>query len=654
MAEIRAKAVYKKKDGIIAISDDQSTVTWTPLSTAGSQTVFLAIPNITNLKKTPDSAPKVMLKIFEKPPSSVGDPVPYTFQFNSPEDPRAEANAIKDVLSRLLTELRNNDPSVPKPAAPATTPAAATNVGTANAATNTVTNAKAAAAYLFDDNHLRLDIELQQALLRKDGELHKTYMDARATKPDSINDAAFNNHFWSTRTNLLRAFAIEVNQKRGAYNILPTFKTKTTQDAETGQEKVELNLHQAEILQIFNQHPIVKRAYNENVPKLSDGEFWSRFFLSRLCKQLKGERVSDTDRRDPVFDKYDASDDHVAYASKILAKHVPKTIDLEGNEENTGGVKSGNAKDVEMRPRKNVPIIQVLNATSEKLLSNVAPTDRDPEEASGMDDATWQELTLRDLEDDAEENRIRLNVKEQSEFFSEQNSAASTIDKAYEKQVPSHVLMEISSDIEMLKGDESGGVDLHGSIGVDEDSDSDEDAPKKAHVGSRAARKAAQKQILKGLTQSRAELYGHSSDENTPMGIPKDLKEKAKLTNATTNEFLKQFWHAFLSGDPDRAHELGYHVDSLRRSTLRIEAIADEAEQVRNKAIEEEKKRIRAYYQETGIKKRFKADAVGGGRGAVLTLMRPSLAALDKAQSLYKAALDQEGITMSTENDLVG
>lgn len=591
-----------------------------------------------------------MLKIFEKPPSSAGDPVPYTFQFNSPEDPRAEANAIKDVLSRLLTEVRNNDPSVPKPATPA--PAAATgDAGTANAVANATANAKAAAAYLFDDDHLRLDIELQQALLRKDGDLHKTYMDARATKPDSINDAAFNNHFWATRTNLLRSFAIEVNQKRGAYNILPTFKTKTTQDAETGQEKVELNLHQAEILQIFNQHPIVKRAYNENVPKLSDGEFWSRFFLSRLCKALKGERVADTDRRDPVFDKYDASDDHVAYASKILAKHVPLTIDLEGNEENTGGVKSGNAKDVEMRPRKNVPIIQVLNATSEKLLSNVAPTDGDPDDAAGMDDATWRELTLRDLRDDAEENRIRLNVKEQSEFFSEQNAAPSISDKIYEKQVPLQVLTEVSADIEMLKSDESGGIDLHGCIGVDEDSDSDDDALKKPHVGSRAARKAAQKQILGGLAQSRAELYGHDSDENTPMGISKDLKDKAKLTNATTNEFLKQFWNAFLSGDPDRAHELGYHVDSLRRSTLRIEAIADEAEQIRNKTIEDERKKIRIAYQETGVKKRFKAESVGGGRGAVLTLLRPSLAALAKAQSLYKAAVEQEGIAMSTEAD---
>lgn len=582
-----------------------------------------------------------MLKIFVKDPGTDGDPVPYLFNFNSPDDPRAEANVLKDVLSRLITEVRNADPSVPKPTTPA--PTNGTPVG--------APDPKAAAAYLFDDNHLKLDIELQQALLRKDGELHKTYMDARATKPDSIGDAAFNNQFWSTRTNLLRAFAIEANQKRGSYNILPTFKTKTIQDAETGQERVELNLHQAEILQIFNQHPIVKRAYNENVPKLNDGEFWSRFFLSRLCKQLKGERVSDTDRRDPVFDKYDASEDRSAYTSKILAAHVPHIIDVEGNEENTGSVKSGNRKDIEMQPKRNIPIIQVLNATSEKLLSNVAPTDGGPGDAPATEDTTWRELALRDLRADNEENRIILNVKEQGRFFAEQNASTSVNDMVYEKQVPSVVLAEVSSDIDLLRGDSSGGVDLHGSIGIDEGSDSDEDAPKKPHVGSRAARKAAQKQVLTGLTRSRAEQYGHSSDENTPMGIPKDLKDKCKLTNATTNEFLKQFWNAFLSGDPDRAQELGYHVDSLRRSMTRITAIADEAEQLRNKSIEEERKRIREHYQKTRIKQRFKADSVGGGRAAVMTLLGPSMAALGKAESLYKAALEQEGLTLSTEND---
>lgn len=590
-----------------------------------------------------------MLKIFYKAPNTEGDAVPFLFHFNSPSDARSEANAIKDLLSRILADARNHDQSVPRPSAAA---AAANGSPAAIPPTAGPVNSKANSNRLFDDNHLKSDIELQQSLLKKDKTLHQTYMDALQTKPDTISNAVFNTRFWSTRFDLLRSYAIEANQQRGAYNVLPTMKTRTIQDEETGQEKVELNINVAEITQIFNQHPIVKRIYNENVPKVPEAEFWSRFFLSRLCKHLKGERVSDTDRLDNVFDKYDANEDSIAYSSKILAQHVAPIIDLEANEENQGGFKSGNRKDVEMRPRKNVPIVQVLNATSEKLLSNVAPSDQDPTIAATMDDETFQELSLRDLRDDAEQNRIILNIKEQSQFFSDQNSAETSGNaRVYEKQVPAKVLSEVTTDLGTLEDDQTRGIDLHGGIGVDEDSDSDEETPKKPHVGSRAARKSAQKQILHGLAQSRAELYGHNSDETSPMGIPAELTQKAYITNATTTEFLKQFWAAFLSGDPDRAQELGYHVESLRRSVKRIEAIAEEAEQARDRVLEQKRKELRDQYTKTRVKSNWKAASIGGGRQAVLTLLGPSLKALGKAQSLYNAALAAEGIAPSTENE---
>lgn len=595
-----------------------------------------------DLQQTPESSPKVILKIVERPLTEGGDSVNYLFTFNAPANPRAEANAVKELLSRLISEARTNDPSVPRP----TDEAPATNGSSAAPPASK----PPAAARLFDDAHLKGDIELQTSLLKENRELHQIFWDAYANKPDTISKYAFNVQFWSSRLNLLRAHAIKVNQQRGSYNVLPTLKTKATQDAE-GQESFQISLDRNQVLQIFSQHPVVKRAYDENVPKpLNETDFWSRFFLSRLCKQLKGERVADTDRRDPVFDKYDAAEDQISYTRRIVEKHVPHIIDVEGNEENQGGVKSGNAKDVEMRPRKNVPIIQVLNATSEKLLSNVASTDKDPEQAPSTDEATLREVTLRDLGHRAEENRVMLNIKEQSQFFLDQNAANATPDRAYERQNPSEVLATVTSDLETLRGDKAGGIDLHTGIGVDDESDSDDDTPKKPHVGSRAARKAAERQILDGLAQSRAELYGHSSDETNPMGMPPELAEKAKLTNGTTVEFLKHFWDAFLSGDPDRAQELGYHVESLKRSATRIKAIADEAEAMRKKKMEEERRRLTELYQATGQRATLRS-VEGGGQEAVMTLLGPTLAALEKAQKLYQAALEEEGITMSTEND---
>lgn len=602
-----------------------------------------------DLQQTPDAAPKVMLRIFEIPASNPSsDPVTYLFHFTSPDDARAEANAIKDLLSKLLSKLRNGDSSIFKPGGESSGTAATTANGRTKA--SSPSSKGAAAARLFDDNHLVLDLELQESLLKKDVELHQVFRDGIANKPNSVSNTAFNRQFWSTRTGLLRAHAIEANQQRGAYNVLPTMKTKVTQDEETGQESCQLAIDNNQVLQIFNQHPVVKKAYDENVPRpLCEEEFWSRFFFSRLCKQLKGERVADTDRRDPIFDRYDATEDQISYVKRIGAQHVPHIIDVEANEENQGGIKSGNRKDIEMRPRKNVPIIQVLNATSQKLLSNVAPTDGDPEAATAsIDEAIWRELSLRDLDGIVAENRIILNIKQQNQFFSEHNapSLSTSVHEVYESQVSTTVLKGVASSLETLRFNKGGGIDLHSAIGADEQSDEEDEEP---HMGSQASRDAAQKQVFEGLIQSRAETYGRISDETTPMGLPKDLAEKAKLTNSTTTEFLRHFWDAFLSGDPDRAEELGFHVESLKRSVQRIEALANEADGVRNKLSDEQRQRIAAHHRATG--QRVALQDIGGGREAMMTLFGITLGALSKAQNLYQLTLEKEGITMSTEDE---
>lgn len=564
------------------------------------------------------------------------------FHFNGQATARAEADAVKDLLSRLISDAKAVDPSIPKPGSG---PAAINGSPNPTASSDAANDAR-----LFDDSYLVSDFALHTALLEANKPLNAVYLDAMANKPDTVPKSVFSKHFWSTRVGLLRTFAIEKRQTRGAYNVLPTMKEKVTLDEE-GVEHTIMSIDRSQALQIFTQHPVVKRAYNENVPKpLSETEFWSKFFLSRLCKQLKGDRVAESDRRDPIFDKYNAAEDQVRYASRVDAAHFPKTIDMEGNEENTGGVKSGNSKDIEMRPRKNVPIIQVLNATSENLLSKVASADRDPEDAPGMDDATWRELTLRDLGDKAEDTRIILNIKEQSKFFLDQTNTSSAVpDRVYARQVPSEVLQAFSADLETLQFNTSGGVDLHTNLGVMDESEDDEDGPRNQHVGTKSAMKIAQAQIFEGLAQSRAEFYGQKSDEIRPMGIPEDLTEKAKLTSGTTTEFLSHFWDAFLSGDPNRAQELSYHVESLKRSAMRIEAMVVEAEQVRKEMAVDQRARAMAYKQATGQRLAFKE--IGGGREAMLTLLGPSLSALQRAMNLYEAALAQEGMRMSTEND---
>ena len=61
---------------------------------------------------------------------------------------------------------------------------------------------------------------------------------------------------------MLRAHSIERTQQRGPYNVFSVLKPKT----QDGTTKVSLSAER--IRDIFEQHPLVKRVYDENVPKV--------------------------------------------------------------------------------------------------------------------------------------------------------------------------------------------------------------------------------------------------------------------------------------------------------------------------------------------------------------------------------------------------
>ncbi|EHK45548.1 hypothetical protein TRIATDRAFT_152740 [Trichoderma atroviride IMI 206040] len=641
MASLTGHTLFKKKEGILSFSSDHGAITWTPAS-GGPATISLPINNITNLQQTPDSSPKVMLKIFEKSESG-NDPVTYLFHFNT-QEAKAEAQAIKDLLSRLLADLRSTDANVSKLGA-ATAAPAANGDGSASASatlgSSNGINSQSMSPKWFDDSQLKTNIELQQSLMKKDKSLHQTYMSAISTKPDSMTSAAFNSQFWSMRINLLRAHAIEINQKKGAYNVLSTVKPRTV-DGE-----LKLNISVEQVQMIFAQHPLIKRIYNETVPRVSEAEFWSRFFLSKLAKRLKGERVTDNDPADAIFDKYNADGNALDAHAKTMSQPVPHIIDIEGNEENQGGFKGGNAKDVEMRPRANIPIVRTLNNLSEKILANVPPSDSTTIDSKGLYD-TSRELILRDLRGEGEEKRIMLNIKERNNFFSSKDSPSLKNRDIFGNQLPGEILAKMRN-LYAAGNDKATDNGLQINIDLDVDSDSDKESKPGVNTA-RDAVKEAEKDVMAGIYQQRSQKYGGASDDSSPMGIPSQISEKSALTHATTIEFLHQFWDGFLSGDPDRAMEVQYLAESLARSTTRIQAVADEAEAERDNIIQKRKQEIRSHFERTGKKIRWKPDMVGGGRDAVSKIMQPTLDALRRAQDSYSKALGEENIQISTEN----
>ncbi|MCJ1274909.1 RNA polymerase II transcription factor B subunit 1 [Puttea exsequens] len=645
MVPPRGSAAYKKKDGTLALSKDSKSVSWTPVAPPGSKPAMnLPVSSITNLQQTPASSTKVMLKIFEQAPRTSAQET-HVFSFTSATSARAEADAIRDALSQAIQASKSGETTL-----------AALDGGSSSAAMaiasaiSSKSGPMGEEASFFDDARLKQDVELQQSLLKSNSTLSKTFVETLRTKPESISSSQLTSQFWSTRIQLLRAHAIERSQTRGAYNVLSSINPTTVDNTTT------LSISKEQIQLIFNQHPLVRRAYDENVPKISEEAFWSRFFLSRLFKKLKGERTTDADPTDNVLDRYLQYDEDTERARRLMAAHVPHIIDVEGNEENHSQRK-GNQPDLTMRPTSidRVPIIRTLNALSEKILSHVAPNDIDPSLPIGVDEETFNSLALRDLEGDAEENRVVLNIKDQSRFFNSDREPDVSADALlYAKQNPSKVLKSLQSDLARL----TSSTDLSTAIGVDSESDSsdDESNPEKAHVGSKSSRSAATAQMLSAIASQRVqneELSISSAGFSTvatssTSGLSSAIFDRLALTHATTTEFLSHFWNAFLSGEPSRANEIGQLLETLNRAMERIKAVADDAEKERQKEVDKFKKQVQDFYERTGKRRRFDYDSVAGGAKAVNTLLGPTVKAVEVATREYGRALKEQGGTEDT------
>lgn len=580
-----------------------------------------------------------MLKIFVQVPGA-SDPEQHVFSFTSPTTARAEANAIKDSLSNAISALKARDASLStsgnNPTSTAMAIAGAVSFDKAGEAKPTWSN----------DTKLKSDASLQQSLLEANSVLKNTLLEVLRTKPESMTTSQVTSQFWSTRVHLLRAHAIEKAQQRGQYNVLATIQIPT------GDDERRLSVSKEQIHLIFSIHPLVRRIYDENVPnRFTDIEFWSIFFVSRIFKKLKGEKITEETATNPHLDKYLDMDDDVERTNRLMAAHVPHTIDVEGNEVNHSQRK-GNDGDLTMRPSSRVPILRSLNAVSENLISHMTPNDIDPSLPIGVDEEIFNELALHDLQGDPEETQRILNIRDQSRFFtSGEESEASEDAFKYAKLNPAKVLTSLRTDLGQMTGKQS----LENAIGFDADSDSDEDESelRKHHVGSRSSIITATAQMLAAISQQHDQsddLTVSSSGFSTVQivtstyGLSSSTFERLSLTHATTMEFMQQFWNAFLSGDPRRAGELEKLVEALDKAKDRIKAVADAAESDKQNEIRRLEQEARGLQSRTGKRRIRDLGTVKGGSEVVNQLFAPTRKAIEKAKSLYSDALRRQTV----------
>ena len=627
MAPSRGAAVYKKQDGVLAISKDRQAVSWTPNNPPdATPSLVITVSTITNLQQTPESSPKVMLKIFAQLKGQT-EPVGHVFAFTSPSSARAEANAIKEALTTAIQAykaVQNSDAAVRG------------GSSAAMAIANAISGGKGGNVW-DDDEKLKSNLDLQQSLMRDDPMLKRTFEESRRLKPESLSNTQFTAQFWASRIHLLRAHAISGSQARGSYNVFSTLKP--TSDG--GDKKLSLSKEHVHL--IFAQYPLVLRVYDDVVPKPYDETaFWSRFFQSKLFKKLRGLKIDQNDATDTVLDQYLDAEEFSGRRETQREMQVPRIIDMEGNEEHHSQRK-GNAPYRELRPQslEKVPIIRTLNTLSEKLMAQVAPSDIDPSQPIGMDEATYENLRLRDLAGDPEQNRIILKVRDQSRFFTDSRDTAedSKDSQSLPYVDPGAAIRSVCEDL--AQAFPQPGFAAIRVDGSDQDMDEDHSDDEKEKEVPPSAK--AYSHIM-DLVHQHSE---QTQDIPAQLGLSATIYERVTLTHASTTEFLHQFWAAFLSSDPSRANEIASLVESLNRAMDRIKAVADDADGERNELVRAAKRTAIDFQQRTGVKRKIDLKAIKGGAEVVNQLLGPTISAVSTAIAKYRKALQEQ----SREND---
>jgi transcription initiation factor TFIIH subunit 1 len=641
MTSPKASVTYKKKDGVLAVSDDSKHLFWTPSAPPGSApTVTITVVDITNLQQTPETSAKVALKVFVNEDS-------YVFSFTDKQTGRKEQEVVTEHLRNVISANKAAAApplvSTPNPG----TPGDGDSAHPAAIAMAKAASSKATDEAWYDDSRLMFDGALHQSLFKADKQLHARFKQAMDNKPQSVSGPQFSSQFWSTRLHLLRAHAIEQAQKQGEYNVLTEIGYKLVPGEKDGDpdQKVFL-INQDHVRTIFRLYPVVSEAFDASVPPMTAGEFWTRFFNSRLFKKLKGEKITQQEKPDGIMDRY--LERHQFGPASI--DHVPTYMDLEGNEQNHSQMK-GNRPDWTMRPSTfdKVPILRVLNSLSEKMMSHVAPEDGEAHGPIGMDEQTFEHLRLRDLANEDVDNRVTLNIREQQRLLAgEQQDNVSKEAVLYAQHDPKQVLSSLRTELRpfSLSGGGQEVYSLDKAIGFDPDSDSeDEEAAHQingsmpSHFSAKSALKHATTDIISSIAQQREFA---SADPENLYGLSQKTYDTLITTHATTNEFLHYFWTVFLSGDNSRTAELAQLVSTLDRSLDRINVVGAAADKERNEKVSDVQRRMDAREKKTGKRLKYDFDLIPGGKKVVDAMVKPTVVALAQATEAYSKALEEQ------------
>lgn len=468
--------IINKLSGILYIREDvtPSILEWKAVDQPTN--IKVNLQSIVNLQATKDTSQKMIIKVIYKNEEKEED---LRLTFTN----RHNMNTIKESLQTIISRQRTTiDSSIPQP----------------TITTSTIS---------LSDESLLKNRDLQQKLLNEDRVLRNIFTQS------IINFKLSPLVFWSSRLNLLRTFALTINQRRGPYNVLSTIKPVATSD-----NKVNVNVTRDNINEMFSTYPIIKKAFDELVPKkFQEGEFWSRFFNSKLFRRLRGDKIQSGDRGDIVLDQYMQELIPLPEISE-----VNKFIDLNGNLLDNS-TKLGNKPDFTMDYKETLEnsemmiLLRNMNNLSSKMVNLSDSKTQNDHHASKEFEQGVKELELDDLKETTSSHYIDLKINPpDSTTIHEITNADSKTLKLY---LHANLISETPGGVNL--------IDTYSS---------------KQSINDTASN-------ITNLIKSNFKHYKLIHSKKSGEKLDEEYLQKFIDLNVTIVEFLSHFWSLYLNGD---------------------------------------------------------------------------------------------------------